>query len=235
LIAYNIVEGTLPCTSTMFGRTTTHCIGISVQNSSETWVVNNFVKDNRGPGIQLFTYRRKDTDLPAWQINFPDERHREWLNRARAEHVVPAYDNRFFNNVVVQDTADAAGPGVAVLGLLNGEASHCHGNEVDYTFYWNSVTRAPKVQLRNAQYVPDGASEWRTRYGIDTHARGGFRAEDYRETAFDAAYPYLPTAAFVEANAGRALTDMPWTIEGDFLGQPVNREHPTIGHIQAAR
>ncbi len=234
LIAFNLVETTQPCTSTMFGRTQTHCIGISVQNSAEIWVVNNLVRDNRATGIQLYTYRRKGTDLPSWQSRTTDEKHAQWLQRSWADQVVHAYGNRFFNNLVVQDTAEAAGPCLYVRGLLNGDAPHCHGNEVDANFYWNSVTHAPQVQLKDGREMPNGQSDWQTRRGLDGHGRGAFGPAAYLQPIQTATYPYEPTAAFLAANPGRDLSDLPWEIKTDYLDRALPSDRRiVIGHIQS--
>jgi hypothetical protein len=237
-IGFNVVEGTRPCTSTMFGRTQTHCIGISVQNSSKTCVVHNLLKDNRGAGIQLATYQRNATDLPQWQERFEDADRRQWLTRSWESGVVLAHDNVFFNNVVLQTTAEsAAGPCVYLFGLTNGQKPHCYGNLFDHNFYWNSVTRAPQVRVRDVTEVPGGRSEWQTRYGMDVHALGGFAAEDYRQAPFAADYPYPPTRTFAGLGKGKDLKGLSWQPETDYAGAPLGGEGgrpPSIGHIGAA-
>ena len=116
---------------------------------------------------------------------------------------------------------------------LFGEAPHCHGNQIDYNFYWNSFTQAPQVEIRNTRIVPDDRSAWRTRYGMDEHGRGGFSPEAYRQEIFRAAYPYEPTGEFLASNPGRALPDLPWPLRADFLGSPLPADHRImIGHIQ---
>jgi hypothetical protein len=232
-IGYNIVENTRPCTSTMFGRTQTHCIGISVQNSAETCVVNNFLKDNRGAGIQLSTYNRRAADAGEWRRYRYDQRQEQWLRQSADSKVVYAYNNLFFNNVILQSTAEATGPCVYLMGLLNNDKPHCFGNQFDYNFYCNSLTHAPKVQIKNLLEVPDGTSQWQTHYGMDAHALGGFSPEDYRQPAFDAEYPYNPTSAFAGIGKGKDLNGLPWHAEADYLGSrlPTNGK-PGMGHIE---
>lgn len=232
-IGYNIVENTKPCTSTMFGKTLTHCIGISVQNSAETCVVNNLVKDNLGVGIQLFTYNRPGDHLPQWQERYDDEKHRQWLRRSWDSDVVHAYDNVIYNNVVLQTIPDAQDACVCLRGLLNGQRPHCYGNQIDYTFYWNSVTHAPQVRLANVSEVPNGKSQWQRRYGMDAHAIGGFSPEDYRQQPFGTEYPYEPSVSFAGIGQGKDLSSMPWRVEVDYLGNPLNADRkPTMGHIE---
>ena len=233
LIAYNIVEHTKPCTSTMFGRTQTHCVGISVQNSAETCVVHNFLKDNYGVGIQLATYNRKAADLSKWQERRADAPQKAWLRRSWADGFVYAYSNLFFNNVVVQNTPETAGACVFQMGLFNGQKPHCYGNQFDCNFYWNSVTHAPQVQAKNVTEVPDGKSAWQTRYGMDVHALGGFTPEAYRQPAFGADYPYPPAATFAGLGKGRDLKDLPWPLNTDYVGNKLSAGHPpSIGHIE---
>jgi hypothetical protein len=232
-IGYNIVENTRECTSTMFGRTTTHNIGISVQNSAETLVCNNFLRNNRGVGIEVFTYRRKGTDLPEWQEHYADEKHREWLRRSWESGVVHSHDNLVSHNVVVQTIAEAGDACVWLRGLLNGESPHCYGNQIDGNFYWNSVTQSPRVRIKALSEVPDGQSQWQTRYGMDVHARGGFAPEDYRRPAFAEEYPYGPTAALAGIGQGNAVTSFPGHVEIDYVGNPVVPGGGRgIGHIQ---
>jgi len=234
-IGYNIVEGTQECVPVMFGKTQQpHCIGISVQNSAEICVVNNFLKDNRGVGIQLATYNRKATDLAKWQEHYDDAKHRQWLHRSWDGGFVYAYSNMFFNNVVIQSTTDAAVPCVFLMGLTNGQKPHCFGNQFDYNFYWNAVTHAPKVQIKNLFEVPNGKSEWQTRYGMDAHTLGGFLAEAYRQPSFGSEYPYKPTASFAGIGKGKDLKGLPWREETDYLGNalaPARKR--SIGHIES--
>jgi len=234
LIAYNIVENTQECVPIMFGKTQRpHCIGISVQNSAEICVVNNFLKDNRGVGIQLATYNRKAADLSKWQEHYDDARHRRWLHRSWDAGVVYAYSNMFFNNVVIQTTAEAAGPCVFLMGLTNAQKPHCFGNQFDCNFYWNSVTHAPKVQVKNSFEVPNGKSEWQTHLGMDVHALGGFSPEHYRNTAFSADYPYKPTTSFIGIGKGKAVNDLSWHVTTDYLGSQMAAERkPSMGHIE---
>ncbi|MCX7007579.1 MAG: right-handed parallel beta-helix repeat-containing protein [Kiritimatiellaeota bacterium] len=232
LIAFNIIEDTRECVPVMFGKVQRpHCIGISVQNSAEICVVNNLLKDNRGAAISLATYNRKAADLAQWQHH--DERQMQWLRESRALGLVCAYSNQFFNNVVLQTTPEAAGPCVSIMGMLNEPKPHCYGNQFDYNFYWNSVTHAPKVQMRNRAEVPDGKSEWQTRHGMDQHARGGFTAAAYAQPVFGAEPPYKPTAYFAGLAAGRGLQDLAWRVESDYLGHPLNNVRPPLmGPIQ---
>ena len=233
-IGYNIVENTRECVPVMFGKTQRpHCIGISVQNSAEICVVNNFLKDNRGVGIQLSTYSRKASDLARWQERHADEQHKQWLHRSWSGGFVYAYSNMFFNNVIVQSTAEVTGPCVYLMGLTNGQMSHCFGNLFDYNFYWNSVTHAPKVQTGNATEVPSAKSGWQTRFGMDLHALGGFSPQDYRQPAFSTAYPYKPSAGFTGISKGRDLKDLSWPHHSDYLGNPLHvGRNPSIGHIE---
>jgi parallel beta-helix repeat protein len=232
-IGYNVVENTRPCTSTMFGKTQTHCTAISVQNSAETTVRNNFLKDNLGVGILLISYGRKAADLPKWQQNYADEKHKQWLRRSWDSEVIYANDNLVCNNVIIQTTPQAQDACVALRGPLNGQSPQCYGNLFDYNFYWNAVTHAPKVQVRNLLEVPDGKSQWQTRYGMDTHSLGGFSPEDYRQSPFDAEYPYKPTSGFAGIGKGEDLKGMPWHVESDYLGNPLGAGHrPGIGHVE---
>ena len=235
-IGFNIVENTQECVPVMYGKTQRpHCIGISVQNSAEIWVVNNFLKDNRGVGIQLATYNRKATDLPKWQERRGDEKQKQWLHSSWDGGFVYAYSNMFFNNVVVQSTAEATGPCVFLMGLTNGQKTHCFGNLFDCNFYWNSVTHAPKVQVRNSFEVPNKKSEWQTRLGMDAHAIGGFAPADYAQPAFAADYPYKPTVSFAGIGKGRELKDLPWRAEVDYLQNHLGAgRKPSMGHIESA-
>lgn len=226
-IGYNIVELTRECTSTMFGKTQTHCIGISVQNSAETIVCNNFLKDNGGPGIQLFAYNRKASDLPAWQRY--NKRQIDWLKRSHDSGIIYANDNKIFNNVIVQSVPQSADACIWWRGPLNGENPHNFGNEVDCNFYWNSVTHAPKVKIKNLAEVPGAGSQWRTQYGLDAHGGGGFAPADYARPAFGAQYPYLPAAGFPGLGQGKPLGAFPGHQAVDFLGHPAG---PGVGHIQ---
>jgi len=232
LIACNIVEDTRECVPVMFGKVQRpHCIGISVQNSAETCVVNNLLKDNRGVALSLATYNREASSLPQWQRH--DERQIQWLRESRALGYVCAYSNQFFNNVVLQTTPAAAGPCVNIMGMLNEPKPHSYGNQFDYNFYWNSVTHAPKVQMRNRAEVPDGKSEWQTRHGMDLHALGGFAAAAYVQPVCGAEPPYKPTAYFAGLAAGRSLQDLPWHVESDYLGHALNAARaPLMGAIQ---
>lgn len=233
-IGYNIVENTKSCTSTMFGRTQTHCIGISVQNSAEICVVNNLVRDNDGVGIQLATYNRPGDDLAKWQERNKNESQRQWLRRSWADKVVYAYSNLFFNNAVIQGPAEGTNACVYVMGLLNHQKPHCYGNQFDYNFYWNSATHAPKVRFKNSWEIPNGKSEWQTRYGMDTHALGGFSLDDYRQRPFAAEYPYKPAATFGGIGKGKNLKDLPWPIKRDYLGELLDvLRKPSMGHIEA--
>jgi hypothetical protein len=217
----------------MFGRTQTHCIGISVQNSAEICVVHNFLKDNRGVGLQLATYNRKAADLPRWQERRADGPHKQWLQRSWEGGFVCAYSNLFFNNVVIQSTPEAAGACVYLMGLLNGQKPHCYGNQFDYNFYWNSVTHAPQVQVKDLFETPNGRSSWQNRYGMDAHALGGFAPETYRQPAFGADYPYPPTASFAGLGKGRALKDLPWPMRSDYVGNALDADRPpSMGHIE---
>ena len=233
-IGFNIVEDTKPCTSTMFGRTQTHCIGISVQNSAEICVVHNFLKDNLGVGIQLSTYLRDASNLSKWQMNYADEPHRKWLRQSWDSKLVYAYSNLFFNNVVVQTTTEPTNACVFLMGLFNGQQPHCFGNQFDYNFYWNPVTHAPKIHFKKTFEVPDGRSEWQTRHGMDIHALGGFSTEDYAHPAFGAEPPYQPTAYFKGTGKGKNLKGLfPWRTDVDYLGKsPDNSRKPSLGHIQ---
>jgi len=233
-IGYNIVENTRECAAMMFGKTARpHCIGISVQNSAEICVVNNFLKDNRGVGMQLSTYNRPATDLPKWRERRADEKHRHWLHRSWEGGFVYAYGNLFFNNAVVQSTPEATGPCVFLMGLANGQKPHCFGNQFDYNFYWNSVTHAPQVRLRNIGEIPDGKSRWQTLYGMDQHALGGFSAKDYAQPVFAAEYPYHPTAFFAGIGKGQDLKELPWQAKLDYVGSPLGAGHKrSMGHIE---
>lgn len=233
-IGFNLVEGTRPCTSTMFGRTQTHCIGISVQNSAETCVVHNFLKDNLGVGLQLSTYMREAANLSKWQVNYADAPHQKWLRQSWDGKLVYAYSNLFFNNVVVQNTTGETNACVFLMGLLNGQRPHCFGNQFDYNFYWNPVTHAPKIHVKKSFEVPNGRSEWQTLYGMDTHALGGFSPEDYAHPAFGDEPPYQPTVYFAGTGRGKDLTALlPWRRDIDYLGKPAaNPRKPSMGHIQ---
>jgi hypothetical protein len=232
-IGYNIVRNTKPCTVTMFGRTYTHCIGIGVQNSAETCVVNNFLKDNLDVGIKLSAYNRKAGDLPQWQERHADQRQRHWLQRSWAAQVIYANDNLIANNVVVQDSPQATGDCVALTGQLNGQSPQCYGNQIDYNFYWNTLTHLPKVRFRNVQEVPRGTSQWQTRLGMDTHSLGGFAPQDYRQAAFETDHPYRPTAAFAGIGRGKDLRGLPWPAAVDYLGNSAGAGHkPSVGHIE---
>ena len=235
-IGFNIVEDTRECVPVMYGKTQRpHCIGISVQNSSEIWIVNNFLKDNRGIGIQLANYNRKATDLPRWQERRGNEKQNQWLHRSWEGGFIYACSNMFFNNVVVQSTAEATGPCVYLMGLSNGQKPHCFGNLFDCNFYWNPVTRAPKVQVRNSFEVPDGKSEWQTRLGMDMHSIVGVSPTDYAQPAFAAGYPYKPIASFAGIGRGRELKDLPWRVEVDYLKNPLgNGRKSSMGHIESA-
>jgi len=233
-IGYNIIENTKPCTSTMFGHTQTHCIGISVQNSAEICVVNNFLKDNHGVGIQLATYNRDAKHLPPWQRY--DKRQIQWIHQSWTNKFICAYSNLFFNNVILQTTVESTNPCVYCMGLLNEPWPHCQGNRFDYNFYWNSLTHAPKVRVRDVTEVPNSESEWQTRYGMDAHVLGGFVPDDYRQPAFGAEYPYQPTASFSGSGKGRNLQDLPWRSEGDYQGTLLNAgAKPSVGHIEPRR
>ena len=111
---------------------------------------------------------------------------------------------------------------------------HCFGNQFDYNFYWNSVTHAPKVQVKNLIEVPNGRSEWQTRYGMDAHALGGFSPEDYAHPAFSAEPPYKPTVSFAGTGRGKDLQGLfPWHSDVDYLGKPLgDPRKPNMGHIQ---
>ena len=236
-IGYNIVENTQPCTFTMFGRSrTASAAGIAVQNSAEAVVRNNFVKDNRGPGILLTAYNRKAEDLPKWQQNYADEKHKEWLRRSWESGVIYANDNQIYNNAIVQTVAEAREACAWLKGLVNGKSPQCYGNRFDYNFYWNAVTHEPKVKIMNLEEVPSGKSEWQTRYGMDAHALGGFTAGDYRQPAFGAEYPYKPTAAFAGIGKGEDLKGLAWRVESDYLGAPLGAGRPpSMGHIEVAK
>jgi parallel beta-helix repeat protein len=235
-IGYNIVENTRECTSTMFGRTQTHNIGISMQNSAETVVCNNFLRNNRGVGIEVFTYRRKGADLPEWQLHHPDEKHRQWLRRSWDGGLVYANDNLVSHNVVVQTIEEAGDACIWLRGILNGDSPHCYGNQIDSNFYWNSVTQSPRVRIKDLSEVPDGTSQWQTRYGMDVHARGGFSPADYRRPAFTEDYPYAPTAALTGIGQDSAVNGFPGHVAIDYLGNPLaERDSIGIGHIQFLR
>lgn len=146
LIAHNTIENTQECVPFMFGKLQQpHCIGISVQNSAETRVVHNLLKDNRGVDIQLATYNRKATDLPPWQERYEDARHRDWLRRSWEAGVIYAYSNLFLSNVVLKTTAEAAPPRFALMGLTNGQKPHCFGNLFDANIYSNLITQTTGV------------------------------------------------------------------------------------------
>ncbi|MCX7014960.1 MAG: right-handed parallel beta-helix repeat-containing protein [Candidatus Sumerlaeota bacterium] len=234
-IGYNIVENTKECVSTMFGKTQSHNIGISVQNSAETIVCNNFLKDNTGVAIQLRAYNRPASDLPQWQLHYADEKHKQWLQRSWDSKVIYANDNLFYNNVIVQAAPEAKDPCIWVRGGFNGDSPQCFGNQIDYNFYWNLATHAPKAQIKDVMEVPDEKSQWRTRYGLDKHALGGFTPDDYLRPAFDEKYPYAPTAAFAGLGKGVVVNGFPGHRETDFLGNPVVAGRPPdMGHIQRA-
>ncbi|MCX7012366.1 MAG: right-handed parallel beta-helix repeat-containing protein [Candidatus Sumerlaeota bacterium] len=235
-IGYNIVESTQECIHVEFGKTQPpHNIGISVQNSAETVVCNNFLKDNTGVAIQLYTYNRKATDLPQWQERYPDEKHREWLRKSWDSKVIYANDNMIYNNVIVQTTPEAKDACIWARGILNGEKPHCYGNQIDYNFYWNSVTHAPKARIKDLVEIPDEKSQWRTTYGLDTHGLGGFSPDDYLRPVFGEKYPYAPTAAFAGLGKGKSLGGFPGHQEVDYLGNPADSGRGvSMGHIEDA-
>jgi hypothetical protein len=218
----------------MFGKTRTHCIGISVQNSAQTLVVNNFLKDNLGLGIQLATYNRKGDDLPQWQGKY-DANQKAWLQKSWDAKVIYANDNYIYNNVIVQSTPESADVCLSVMGVFNGQSPQCFGDDIDYNFYWNSVTHAPKVKMANQTEVPDARSQWRTHWGLDNHSLGGFSPQDYHQSMFAAESPYTPMAAFVALAKGHPINDFPGHEDVDYLGKPTNSSRaPTLGHIQSA-
>jgi len=232
----NLVENNLVQGNDLAGYKEWGTGGTKIVGSGNIIRRNRFVDNLGGVGIQLATYNRKATDLAKWQERHANEKHKQWLHRSWEGGVVYAYSNMFFNYIVVQSASEATGPCVFLMGLTNSQKPHCFGNLFDYNFYWNSVTHTPKVHVKNLSEVPNASSEWQTRYGMDTHAFGGFTQEDYRQPAFGAEYPYKPTASFVGIGKGRATKDLSWNATVDYLDSPLVAERkPSMGHIESIR
>jgi len=250
-IGYNIVENTQPCPYTDHGKThLSPGIGISVQNSAETVVCNNFLKDNRGVDIQLFNYNRAEKNLPKWTYDYPDEKHRDWLNRIATSGVVYANDNLIFNNVIVQTTPQTSHACIWFRGGFDGKYASSTGNQIDYNFYWNTVTHAPTVQMGSVTKgfnasevpagtdVPSGNSQWQTKWGMDKHALGGFSPNDYAKTPFASDVPYAPSAVFAGLGKGNAMSHFVFAghdADVDYAGNAVPAGAPiSMGHFQNA-
>ena len=90
------------------------------------------------------------------------------------------------------------------------------------------------MQIKNLTEIPNGKSQWQTRYGMDTHALGGFSPENYRRPALGEEYSYAaPTAAFAGVGKGKAVNGFRGHVEVDYLGNPATAgREPGMGHIQ---